>query len=330
MEALFSIELADVFSVTAHRLVPGQGIGLHTDRPLLGYESHRMVVHFGPEFRDQNGGHLLFFNSENSDDLAQAFRTVHNSAVGFELSPSSYHAVAELSGGVRYTLVYSFWRADSLEVVEHPAHRIEEFESAQTDGQPTRIAPHAAAGETLDQLVRTLVKAGAAKRPTPETAVLPDMVHSYELLRSLGCRDELCLAGLFHGIYGTARAPDPLMRRSTDRERVRGAIGERAEALVHACAAADYDSLKRALAQSDPSLVGDRWRAAPLGIDRVGLVDLATLIIGYRVARHARFRPSEEEWADEQQLLSLAEPHLDASVRDGLRKVYDMAKARRS
>lgn len=321
MEALFSVELADVFSVTAHRLVPGQGIGVHTDRPLLGYESHRLVVHLGPEFRDENGGHLMFFHGPDARDFAQAFRTIHNSAVAFELSPRSFHAVGELGKGVRYTLVYSFWRVDGIEVVEHPAQRIEDFDSPKVDQKDTRLAPHAAGGATLDELTNVLVQAKAALRPTPETAVLPDLVHTYELLRSYECSDEVCLAGLFHGLYGTAQAPEPLLHTSA-RERVRAAIGEQAEALVYACCAADYESFKRGLTRADPSLVASRWRPVPPAIDRSTLARMATLILAYRVARHARIRPSDEQWADELQLLALAEPHLDPRVRTALRRVY--------
>lgn len=321
MEALFSVRLADVFSVTAHRLVPGQGIGVHTDRPLLGYESHRMVVHLGPEFRDQNGGHLMFFDGPAERDFVQAFRTVHNSAVAFELSPDSYHAVGELARGVRYTVVYSFWRIDGVEKVERPAQHIDDFDVPKVALQPTRLAPHAAGGATIDALTDILVQAKAALRPTPETAILPDLVHAYELLRSYECSDEVCLAGLFHGVYGTAQAPDPLLRLSA-RERVRAAIGEQAEALVYACCAVEEQSFERALRQGDPSLVASRWRPVPPAIDRVTLGRMATLILAYRLARHARFRPDDKQWTEERRLFELAEPHLDAPVRTAMRRVW--------
>ena len=321
MEALFSVELADVFSVTAHRLVPGQGIGVHTDRPLLGYESHRMVVHLGPEFRDENGGHLMFFDGPDELDFVQAFRTIHNSAVAFELSPHSFHAVGEVASGVRYTLVYSFWRIDGVDVVERPAQHIEDFDAPKAARKDARVAPHAGGGATLDQLTDILVHAKAALRPTPETAVLPDLVHTYELLRGYECSDEVCLAGLFHGVYGTAHATDPLLHTS-ERERVRAAIGEQAEALVYACCAADYESFERALTQGEPSLVASRWRLVPPPIDRITLARMATLMLVYRVARHARFRPNDEQWNEERRLLALAEPHLDARIRTALRRVY--------
>lgn len=112
MQDLFSVRLADTVTVVAHRLVAGQGIGVHTDKPHKGSETHRLVVHLGPDRDDAGGGHLMFFHSQDPGDIACAFRNIHNTAVGFELSTRSYHAVSDLRSGVRYTLVYSFWHAD--------------------------------------------------------------------------------------------------------------------------------------------------------------------------------------------------------------------------
>lgn len=125
MEALFGVSLADAFSVSAHRMESGQGVGVHTDRPRPGRETHRMVVHLGRGFDDSQGGHLIFFNSRDRRDVACAFRSVHNTAVGLELSERSYHAVAEVMAGTRYTLVYAFWPAGYTEGVKRPAAVIE-------------------------------------------------------------------------------------------------------------------------------------------------------------------------------------------------------------
>src|SRR5690606_24336967 len=109
MESLFVEPMADVFSIVAHRLLPGQGIGVHNDDPRGGSEAFRMVLHLGPELDDSSGGHLMFFRSRDPDDVACAFRPIHNTAVGFALSERSYHAVADVMAGIRYSIVYSFW-----------------------------------------------------------------------------------------------------------------------------------------------------------------------------------------------------------------------------
>lgn len=320
VEALFSVSLADVYTVTAHRLVAGQGIGVHTDRPLPGYEGYRMVVHLGPACEDSSGGHLMFFHDDDIDALACGFRGVHNSAVGFELSERSFHAVGELSSGVRYTLVYSFWRADCRDI-ESSGVRIEELERARPGRKDLSLAGHAIAGRTLDELLQVLVAAGAACTPKPEYALLPDLTQTYDLLRLWRRSDDVCLAGLFHGVYGSAWSRHRLIAPD-QRERVREVIGRRAEELVFAGCAADYESLKRALRQGDPKLIEDRWRRAPLGIDEDTMVAIATSIMAHRVALHSRKRPSDEEWADERELLALVEPRLDPQLREQLRKVY--------
>lgn len=125
METLFAVSMADVFDVVAHRLVPGQGIGLHTDRPSAGDETHRLVINLGREFDDSQGGHLILFHGRDPDDFACAFRSIHNTAVGLEMSERSYHAVADVIAGIRYTIVYSFWRADCTDTVKDSAARIE-------------------------------------------------------------------------------------------------------------------------------------------------------------------------------------------------------------
>jgi hypothetical protein len=321
IEQIFGVALADVFTVTGHRLVPGQGIGVHTDRPLPGYETYRMVVHLGAGNSDANGGQLMFLHGKELADFACAFRGVHNTAVGFELSDRAFHAVAELAAGVRYTLVYSFWRGDCADGILESGVRIEDLTRAQSGPVVDRQAPHAASGRALDALIEPLVLAGAASTPQPESAILPDLVQTYELLRTWHRSDAVCLAGLFHGVYGTAGSPRRLIPLR-QRERVREVIGEQAEQLVYACCAATEDTLQQALLHGDPRLVVDRWHQAPLDIDLETLTAIATLIMAHRRAMHSRTRPSDPAWANEKRLFALARPHLDTRVLEALGRVY--------
>jgi len=50
-----------------------------------------------------------------------------------------------------------------------------------------------------------------------------------KILKICGCDDSVCLAGLFHSVYGTSKWRHESIR---DRELVRSIIGERAEHLV--------------------------------------------------------------------------------------------------
>lgn len=108
MAALFGTVLGDRIDATAHRLLPGQRIRLHNDF-IAGAETHRLLIQLNRGWKDENGGFLLFFNSTDPSDLHKVFRPVHNSAVGFAITPESHHAVSTLQSGERFTLVYSFY-----------------------------------------------------------------------------------------------------------------------------------------------------------------------------------------------------------------------------
>lgn len=96
---------------TAHRLSGGQTIRIHNDY-IGGEETHRLVVQLNRGWADENGGFLMLFSSSNADDLGRIIRPLHGSAVAFEISPASYHAVSPTVLGERYTLVFSFRRED--------------------------------------------------------------------------------------------------------------------------------------------------------------------------------------------------------------------------
>ena len=105
---LFGVDLGHRVGITAHKLIPGQRIRLHNDF-IPGAGTHRLMMQFNREWQDDNGGFLLFFNSADPADIHKIFRPVHNSAVGFAITASSYHAVSTVHAGERFTLVYSFY-----------------------------------------------------------------------------------------------------------------------------------------------------------------------------------------------------------------------------
>jgi hypothetical protein len=114
VEALLRVNLIDRINVSAHKLIPGQGIGIHIDNPQdpeSAGETHRLVVSFNRDFQERNGGHLVFFNSHDTADIHRIFRPINNTGVCFELSGRSFHAVSDVQAGTRYTIVYSFWQS---------------------------------------------------------------------------------------------------------------------------------------------------------------------------------------------------------------------------
>ena len=88
--------------------MPGQRIAIHNDY-LIGEETHRLIVQVNRGLKDEDGGFFMLFNSFDASDVHRVLRPIHGSAIGFEISPASHHAVSRLYGEERYTLVYSFY-----------------------------------------------------------------------------------------------------------------------------------------------------------------------------------------------------------------------------
>lgn len=106
MMEVFGRRFKKSISVVAHKLLEGQRIGIHNDY-LAGEESHRLVIQLNHGLSDDDGGFLMLFNSDNPADIDKVMRPVHLSGFAFEISPASFHAVSEVHGGIRYSLIYS-------------------------------------------------------------------------------------------------------------------------------------------------------------------------------------------------------------------------------
>jgi hypothetical protein len=106
MMEIFGQTFEEPISVVAHKLLEGQKIGIHNDY-LVGEESHRLVVQLNHGLSDDDGGFLMIFKSDDPADIAGVMRPVHLSGFAFEISPASFHAVSEVHGGVRYSLIFS-------------------------------------------------------------------------------------------------------------------------------------------------------------------------------------------------------------------------------
>ena len=111
MEATFDIPFEERVNVQAHRLIEGQRIRVHSDfgeQP----QTHRMVIQFGRGWDASWGGLLLLLKDWPNGELSPQDRyypPIPRLAVGFEISPRSYHAVSVVRGGLRYSVVYSFY-----------------------------------------------------------------------------------------------------------------------------------------------------------------------------------------------------------------------------
>ena len=108
VEDLFKVQLGNDIDVAAHKLIPGQRIRIHNDF-IDGEKTYRLLIQLNRGCKDDDGGLLLLFNSSDPADIHKALRPIHNSAIGFVVSPISNHAVSTIHGGERFTLVYSFY-----------------------------------------------------------------------------------------------------------------------------------------------------------------------------------------------------------------------------
>lgn len=111
---LLSARLGSKIDVTAHKMLSGCRIKIHTDFGPQG-QTHRVLVHLNRGWKAENGGLLMLLDGErpspNSNKL-KCYVPHHRRAIGFEISPNSFHAVSTIVAGERYALTFSFY-ADS-------------------------------------------------------------------------------------------------------------------------------------------------------------------------------------------------------------------------
>lgn len=103
---IFGHDFEPGISVVCHKLVRGHRIGIHNDY-LLDEETHRLTLQLNRGLADSDGGYLMLFNSGDPSDVHRVLRPTHLSALAFEISAASFHAVSEMHGGERYTIIYS-------------------------------------------------------------------------------------------------------------------------------------------------------------------------------------------------------------------------------
>ena len=118
MREITELPLVDRVVVSAQRMLPGQVIGIHSDRPLLGYEIARLVVQLNQQWQAEHGGVLELFSSPQSEVVFRV-NPEYNKAFGFRLHHHSYHGVTEVTQP-RQTVVFNFWHvANTPELAAH-------------------------------------------------------------------------------------------------------------------------------------------------------------------------------------------------------------------
>lgn len=144
MLEITGLPLVDRMLVTLQRMQLGHVIGIHSDRPLLGYEIARLVVQLNEQWQPEHGGVLQLFSSPQSEVIFSV-NPKYNKAVGFLLHADSYHAVTEVSKP-RQSVVFNFWHAANTP--ELAAHIEALFANLQFSEFPARLNAIASAAES--------------------------------------------------------------------------------------------------------------------------------------------------------------------------------------
>lgn len=110
VQQIFRVTLRPYVDMIAHKLIPGQSVGIHTDYDAM--QTHRLIIHLNRGWTAQNGG-VLLLHDEDDPAVPPSRRVppIHRRAVAFEISPRSLHSISRVERGERYSLVYTFFRA---------------------------------------------------------------------------------------------------------------------------------------------------------------------------------------------------------------------------
>lgn len=102
----FNHPISNRISISAHKLISGQHIGIHTDT--TDSETHRLVVQLNRGRDENSGGNFVVLSGSSPSNVERVFNQKPNSAIGFALGESSYHAVTRVKAGTRFTIIYTF------------------------------------------------------------------------------------------------------------------------------------------------------------------------------------------------------------------------------
>ena len=116
MELFFDEKFEHEFEITAHQMLDGDYIGIHTDSNPYG-ESHRLTLMLNDSWDLDQGGILLALNGNSLKDIRDAWLPIANTGFIFEISESSYHAVTPIKGNVpRYSIIFTFKKRQGAKI----------------------------------------------------------------------------------------------------------------------------------------------------------------------------------------------------------------------
>jgi uncharacterized protein DUF6817 len=127
-----------------------------------------------------------------------------------------------------------------------------------------------------------LVLLGGARVPHVSGTLAAHLRRTEDLLRSWGSRDALCLAGLYHAVYGTAGIRDKLLDVS-ERQSIADVIGAEAEAIAYLYAGCDRARYHPRIGTPAQWQFADRFTGAEHAISAASLRDFCELTVANEV-----------------------------------------------
>ncbi|HSC98173.1 MAG TPA: hypothetical protein VLI21_04675 [Casimicrobiaceae bacterium] len=123
-----------------------------------------------------------------------------------------------------------------------------------------------------------LVALGGERLPHVSGTLAAHLRRTENLLRSWGSRDALCVAGLYHAVYGTAGIRDKLLDVS-ERGSVAEVIGAEAEAIAYLYGACDRGRYHPRIGTAMQFCFADRFTGAEYLLSAASLRDFCELTV---------------------------------------------------
>lgn len=104
LQRKFNTPTVQTTEIVAHYLSVGQGMGIHNDY-IFGGDTLRLLLQIG---QGVSGGEIVLLNESRAQSISRVIHHTHGTGLAFAISQRSYHAVARVISGLRFTIVYSF------------------------------------------------------------------------------------------------------------------------------------------------------------------------------------------------------------------------------
>jgi hypothetical protein len=175
----------------------------------------------------------------------------------------------------------------------------------------------------IEDMVSYLRQSNAASLPHWGEDLLSHLLGSYMLLETWGCRQELCIAGLFHSIYGTERFHHKPVDFQ-ERQSVRGLIGEEAEQLAFYFSVLKRSSLFQNLDRETDFQIENRLTGEFYNLSETVLADLYHIALANWLEQRPRM-PQKRRYRRMKDFIRLT-PHLNPAAQLALNQASRMQR----